>query len=145
MTKVIPFKIEHVECMEIREYESMTTINLENWGFALKKFEQSKTCGTILHDGRILAVMGYYELWPGVCELFVLPSKYLPEYPIQFARCVRRTLNSGIFKEYHRVQIHALDDDLHNRWLSFLKFSLEGVLKKYDSKGNDYKIWARYS
>lgn len=143
MTKVIPFKLAHIECMDIREYETLTVLNLANWELALRQFEASKTCGTILHDGRILGVMGYYELWPGVCELFVIPSKYLPEYPIQFARCVKRVVNSGIFESYNRVQIHALDDDLHNRWLAFLRFDMEGILKKYDTNGNTYKIWAR--
>lgn len=144
MTKVIPFKVEHIECMEVRDYESVTTLTLQNSKIAFKVFEDRKTCGTILHDGRILGIMGYFELWPGVCELFVLPSKYLSEYPIQFARCIKRMLNSGIFDSYHRIQIQALDDDLHNRWLAFLRFNLEGVLKKYDPQGNNYKIWARY-
>lgn len=145
MTKVIPFKLAHIECMDVRDYEVANTLSLKNSQIAFKIFEDNKNCGTILHDGRILGVMGFYELWPGVCELFILPSKYLHEYPIQFARCVKRVVNSGVFDSYHRVQIQALDDDLHNRWLSFLQFSLEGVLKKYDSQGNDYKIWARYN
>lgn len=145
MTKVIPFKTAHIECMDVRDYESITTLTLKNSAIAFKVFEDCKTCGTILHDGRILGVMGFYELWPGVCELFVLPSIYLPKYPMQFARCIKKMLDSGIFNAYHRVQIRALDDDLHNRWLAFLKFEQEGILKKYDPQGNDYKMWARYN
>ena len=67
----------------------------------------------------------------------------MSQYSIGFAKCIKRALNSGIFETYHRIQIQAMDDDLHNRWLKFLGFELEGVFKKYDAQGNDYKMWAR--
>ena len=52
-------------------------------------------------------------------------------------------MNSGILNGYHRIQIRATDDELHNRWLKFLKFEKEGTLRKYDNLGNDMNIWAR--
>lgn len=141
--KIIPFKTQHVECMDVRDYETSTVFNLSNLETGLKVFEERRSAGTMVYDGRILGIVGYFELWPGVCELFVLPSKYLNEYPIPFARCIRRTINQEIFKSYHRIQIMALDDELHNNWLKFLKFEKEGHLKKYDSLGNNFNMWAR--
>jgi len=143
MTKVIPFKAAHVDCMDIREYENNTVAKWPNFQQALTEWENKNIAGTILADGRVIAVFGFIEMWPGVCEVFVLPSKYLHQYSIGFAKCVKRALNSGIFETYHRIQIQAMDDDLHNRWLKFLGFELEGVFKKYDAQGNDYKMWAR--
>lgn len=143
MTKVIPFKKEHIECMEIRDYEMQTVVNTPNFQTAIQIWEQNRNAGTIIHDGRILAVMGYLELWPGVCEVYVLPSRYLHEYPAAFTRCIKRTLDSGIFNSFHRVQIQAQDDKLHNRWVKFLGFTLEGTFKKYDPLGNDFNMWAR--
>lgn len=129
--------------MEIRDYEMQTVVNTPNFQTAIQIWEQNRNAGTITHDGRILAVMGYLELWPGVCEVYVLPSKYLHEYSVAFARCIKRTFESGIFDRFHRVQIQAQDDKLHNRWVKFLGFTLEGTFKKYDSLGNDFNMWAR--
>lgn len=140
---IIPFKVEHIEVMNIREYELNTTFVLKNVQTALKVFEQSRTAGTIICDGRVIAIMGLQELWGGVCELWVLPSIYLHDYPFQFARAVKKAMDSGILNNYHRVQIQAKDDDLHNRWLKFLRFEKEGVLRKYDNLGNDLIMWSR--
>ena len=87
--------------------------------------------------------MGVQDLWPGVCELWVIPSKYLHDYALPFARTIRKAMSSGILNSYRRVQIQALDDELHNRWLRFLKFEKEGTLRKYDTLGNDMNMWAR--
>lgn len=140
---VIPFKSEHVEVMEVREYELKTTFALANVQTALKIFEQTQKAGTIICEGRVIAIMGVQDLWPGVCELWVLPSKYLHTYVFQFSRTIIKAINSGILNGYRRIQIRALDDELHNRWLKFLKFEKEGTLKKYDNLGNDMNIWAR--
>lgn len=141
--KTIPFKVEHLEVMDIRDYELQTTFQLQNVQAGLKILEQSKTAGTIFYDGRVIAIMGLQELWPGVCELWVFPSKYLKAYAIPFARTIRKAITSGILSGYHRVQIQALDDDLHNRWIKFLGFEKEGTLRRYDKFGNDYNMWSR--
>ncbi len=141
--KIIPFKVEHVECMEIRDYESSTVLKLGDFQHGLKVFEQRNTAGTMIYDGRILGIIGYFEIWGGVCELFVLPSKYVNNYPIPFARCIKRALNLPVFENFHRIQIMAQDNKLHNDWLKFLGFEQEGHFKKYDALQNDFNMWAR--
>lgn len=141
--KIIPFKVEHIEVMDIREYELNTAFALESVQSALKIFEQGKTAGTIVYNGRVIAIIGLQRLWPGVCELWVIPSRHIKENAVPFARTLRKALCSGILNSYHRVQIHALDDDLHNRFMRFLGFEKEGTLRKYDSLGKDMNIWAR--
>jgi len=144
MSKVIPFKKEHLEVMEIRDYEKQTVCERPEFKRAMAIWETSRIAGTIVYDGRILAIMGSLDLWPGVCELFVLPSKYLSQYPIPFARCIKHAIyNSGMFDNYGRVQIQAADDKLHNRWLKFLNFEKEGTLRKYGLAGEDINMWAR--
>lgn len=143
MTRVIPFKKEHIECMEIREYEQNTTLKIPQLQIALQSWEQSNNAGTLIHDGRVIAILGFWELWSGVCELYVLPSVYTAKYPLAFAKTAKRILESGIFNNYRRIQIQAPDDELHNRWVKFLKFEKEGTFKKYDQLGNDLNMWAR--
>ena len=142
MIKVIPFKAEHIECMDVRDYEAKTVCSMPQFEAAVKQWEDSKCSATVVFDGRILAIIGYMVLWQGVCEVYILPSKYLSDYPHAFARCLRRVLTSGAFNNFHRVQLRALKDDLHSRVNRFLGFVKEGVLKKYDSEGNDFVMWA---
>lgn len=141
--RIIPFKVEHIEVMDIRDYELNTSFSLENVQAGLKVFENSRKAGTIICEGKVIAIMGVQDLWPGVCELWVIPSKYLHDYALPFARTIRKAMSSGILNSYRRVQIQALDDELHNRWLRFLKFEKEGTLRKYDTLGNDMNMWAR--
>lgn len=109
---------------------------------ALKQWEDSKNSATVVYDGRVLAIIGFMVLWQGVCEVYILPSKYISEYPHAFARCLKRVLTSGAFNNFHRVQLRALKDDLHGRFNSFLGFRQEGILRKYDSEGNDFVMWS---
>lgn len=142
MIKVIPFKAEHIECMEIREYEVKEVCSMPQFPTALKQWENEKNSATVVCDGRIIAVIGFMTLWEGVCEVYILPSKYISKYPHAFARCLKRALSSSAFSIFHRVQLRALNNDLHNRFNAFLGFKKEGVLKKYDSRGNDFAMWA---
>jgi hypothetical protein len=142
MIKVIPFKAEHVECMDVRDYENKTVCSMPQFSAAVKQWEDSKNAATIINDGRILAVMGFMVLWQGVCEVYILPSKYISKYPHAFARCLKKVLSSGAFNTFHRIQLRALKDDLHSRFNKFLGFEKEGTFKKYDSEGNDFVMWA---
>ncbi len=142
MIKTIPFKAEHIECMNIRQYEMDTCLNMPYFQMAIKIWQEQNRALTMLCDGRIIAIAGYVDMWNGVCEVFVLPSIYLKEYPHAFARCVRKILKSGMFNSYNRVQLRSLDDETHNRFNKFCGFTKEAVLKKYDPFGNDMGIWA---
>ena len=88
--------------------------------------------------------MGFFELCPGVCEVWVLPSKYIPKHGFIFAKIIKSNLEQlWETRGYHRIQVHALDDKIHNRWLKWLGFKCEGILEKYSTKQQNFKIWAK--
>ena len=88
--------------------------------------------------------MGALELWPGACEVWVIPSTHIKRYSLVFAKLVKKNLkNLEETFGYHRVQVTALNDELHSHWLTFLGFEKEGVLRKYTLKQQDFAMWSR--
>lgn len=142
--KIVPFKIEHIDLMDIREHELMGVFTLKNLKQRLLAIEKITTAGTIVYEGRILGVMGSLELWPGVCEVWVIPSTHIKRYSLIFAKTIKKNLKNieEVF-EYHRVQVTALDDELHARWLTFLGFKKEGILEKYTFQQQNFAMWSR--
>lgn len=142
--ELVPFKAEHIDLLHIRAHELSTVFKLANSHDGLEILEQLHTSWTVLYDGRVLGVIGYFEMWPGVFEAFLIPSKYLGKYSVPFARIAKKHFDTlAEVRKCHRVQAIALNDDLHDRWLTFLGFSSEGILREYNIERKDYKMWAR--
>lgn len=138
MFRVVPFKKEHVDLMNVRPHE--TTLLSDE---ALVKLEQGSIAITGVIDGRVISCGGVIPLYNGVAELWQIPSVYVSEITMRYARYIRRWLE-GIREEFllHRMETLCLDDDLHNRWMRFLGFEREGVKRKFIN-GNDYVMWGR--
>ena len=138
--ETIKFRPEHLEVMSIREKEEKGIMQLED---AFTRFEGmakiSIDAKTFMYDGRIIFCAGYFQLWPGVIECWMVPSKYVKTVTLQFCKILKQYVDD-IIREYkcHRFQTTAPDDDLHARWMKFLKLEKEGVLRKYDYKQKDH-------
>jgi acetyl-CoA acetyltransferase len=93
---------------------------------------------------RVLGVVGMRILWQGVADVFLIPCHDLNRRnTIGFVRQVKNAIQIGR-DEYRirRYQTAAPDDELHNRWLSFMGFEEEGLMKEYNIDGEDYRLWA---
>lgn len=143
--KMIPYKLDHFDLLEIREREVQSMNIIGRAKERMEVLAQTGNCFTMIYSGKIIGVMGWFEHWPEVCELFVLPTIYLSEAGFIFARTMKRYLHSfEKVRNFRRVQVTAVKDILHNRWLSWLGFVIEGTLKKYGPNGEDFIMWARY-
>ena len=92
-------------------------------------------------DGKtVLGVMGAVPMLPNVCEVFILASEEQMAHPITFAKCVRKELYT-LKAKYRRIQAVSSCDDFHSRWLGWLGFEREGVLRAYGTNGEDMTIW----
>lgn len=142
--KIIPAKPEHFELLDLRDVEA-DELGADSAGLekALALVDIS-TAATISYNGCVLAIMGYYQLWPGVLEVWVLPSKYVQNHAVPYLRTVRRYIE-GLSKlpGVHRLQTSAVDDSLHEGWMRFLGFQCEGLLRSYSSNKVDYAMWGR--
>ena len=143
--KFIEFHVKHLEILEMREEEKNGIFTLNDIYERIERLaENSILAFTMIYDGRIITCAGFVELWPGVAEIWQIPSKYVAQNPVLFARDIRRFLEEIIntFK-WHRVETKCPVDDLHDRWMKWLGFECEGHLKKFSHDKKDVKQYAR--
>ena len=136
MYKIIPFKIDHIDCMDIREHEMK--FNKE-----MLAHLEGKMSITGVIDGRVISCGGITPYSDTAAILWQLPSIYVEQYAVPYARFIRKWLdetadNLGI----KRMETACIDDRLHNRWMQFLGFEKEGVKKQY-LFGLDYSMWGK--
>ena len=135
MAFLIPFKREHLAQMTVKADARDAAANplmipaLEKVGHTL-----------VLNDGKVLGVIGAVPTIPGVCEVFILASEEQKDHPIPFGRLIKREVFT-LKRQYRRIQAVARNDDFHYRWLSWLGFKAEGVLKAYGMNGEDMVMW----
>lgn len=93
----------------------------------------------------VVVVCGGAELWRGVCEVWLLKSDLFYKYSRQCAKIIKKHLDEGFNRcDYHRVQASCSKDSKEqSRWLEWLGFENEGVLRKYGLNGEDYIMHAR--
>ena len=137
------FKAAHLDLIELREHD------LKNLPLGMfEAFEDMPSdkgqALTLIVDGRILCIVGFYMLWDGVMDVYVLPSIYIPKYPVIFVKTIRRYVKSlGSTFNVHRMQSTALADEASDKWMKAVGFEEEGVLRQYSKDKSDYKMWAR--
>jgi len=138
---LIPFSIEHIGAMSIKDDASGTMARPE-MGPALEWLRASRNGKTLVSaDGKtILGILGVVPVLPSVCEVFVIATKDQLAHPHTFARAVKKELCT-LATKYRRIQATAKDDAFHSRWLSWLGFEREGVLKQFGLDGEDMVMW----
>ena len=111
---------------------------------AIDKFRKAGPGYVMYINGKFIAAGGLVIMWPGVAELWQLPSNLVPKYRFVYSRTCRRIVHE-LFLKYNlsRLQVHAPDDTLHNRWAEFLGMSKEGVMQQYGPI--DFQNWAMFS
>ena len=141
--KAIKFRLDHIHQIDVRSHEGFGAYSLENFEDKMVALAyNSVETSTYVIGGEILCIAGYVELWPGVIEVWVIPSKIVPKNVRAFAQNFAAWITT-LNKEYHRIQTSCLDDPLHNRWLTWLGFEKEGVMRKYTKDLEDYAMFAK--
>lgn len=142
--EIIDFKIEHFEELECRSYESQFVKMFKNPLQAVTQLTKSGPSFTLIIRDQILAIGGFFKYWDGVFECWQIPSKNVPAYAKNYSRHVRYKMRE-FERQYNikRVQSSCPNDDSHDRWMKFLGFSKECILKKFGPLGEDYALHAR--
>ncbi len=139
--KTIIAKPDHFDLLEFREEEAVLVDQ-----FGLDKAKAMLSIGvsnTLIHDGKVLAIVGAYTLWPGVLEVWVVPSRYVTQYSLTYLKSIKKyvkTLQDGF--QPHRMQTQSLNNELHDRWMGFLGFTKEGIMRKFGTDKQDYALWS---
>lgn len=137
MIKLIPFKKEHIECMEVREHEKHLLD-----GELLTIFEQGLAF-TGMIDGRLISCGGLLLKPFGNADIWQIPSVYVKDVKLSYCKVIRKWIEEQAQElALNRLETISLDDGLHDRWMRFIGFEKEGVKRRY-IKGKDYAMWGR--
>lgn len=143
--KIVPFVPCHIELMDIRDIEIASSFTLPDVKERITMMNNAAIeAGTFSLDGRIIFAAGVMQLWPGVLEGWIIPTIYVPDYPVWFVKKIK-----GYFEAFaetfkcHRFQTYTFSDEQHEKWMELLGFTKEGTLKEYSHNKKDYSIFAR--
>lgn len=143
--EIVVFHPKHLEVAAIRKHELDTIFKLKNaYGQIEKLAAASVQAGTFMYDGRIITCAGFLELWPGVAEIWQIPTEYVRTCPLLFAKTMRgyvETIAENF--RYHRLQTVAPADKLHDKWMEYLGFFENGTMPEYTTDKQYYRMWSR--
>ncbi len=143
--KVLNFHVRYLDMMDVRGIELKFLTSSGGLHEAVENLVKSSIqAGVFIRYGRILCVAGFYQIWPGLLEFWLIPSVYAKEEPMFFCRTVKRYVENiaETFKA-HRVQTTSYDDPMHERFMGFLGFKSEGTLVNYLTDKTTMRIYAR--
>lgn len=142
MAVLMPFNRTHMLGLNVKA-DSAATMDRPDMAPALEWLENTGNGATLFSEDRktVLGVLGAVPTLPGICEVFVIPSKEQAAHPHAFARAVRAQLYT-LKPKFRRIQAVAKIDSFHARWLSWLGFVCEGTLRKYGTNGEDMNMWS---
>lgn len=143
--RVLNFEPFHLDLMDIREHEMEGLFQMPEAIKGLSVLaEACEDCKTIMVGTDIVGCAGYVKLWGKVAECWLIPSSQVKENKIIFSKFVKGYMDRIVGElGYERLQTTCLNDKLHCRWMRFLGFEREGVLRKYSAKGEDFGMFAR--
>jgi hypothetical protein len=143
--KIVPFKAEHWDMIEFREFEQETMGKLLDQ--VRLRVNDSGPTYTGFVDGKVAGFAGVILMWPGVGEGWILGSDLFASNKLWFIRNVKRYLEK-IMKthEMHRVQTTVLHGQTELiRLVEFLGMKFEGRLRNYGPNCEDYLMYGRIS
>ena len=144
MIDLVDFNPAHVEVMDLRAEEEHIVQTMDNaYGRLVHMGEDAEKAGTFLHNGRILCCAGFSIMWPGVADGWIIPSIYVSDAPISFCKTIRAYCKEIMeTMNVHRLQTTSYDDAFHKRWMEWLGFERECIMKKYTQEGTNMCLYA---
>lgn len=92
----------------------------------------------------ILGMGGVVPAWQGVAIAWLLTACEIERYKLFFHKTIVAMLDGAIRElGLHRVDVTVLaEHETSIHWLERLGFQCEGLMRKFDSQGNDYYRYA---
>lgn len=135
---------EHFLKLDLREHEKNFHASTTDLSSFVSHMIEKDCAWTLVGKSEVLTIVGFLELLPGTYELWQLPSVHIPSDSFTYSRSLADLFEYEASKiKPRRVQSHCLKDGINGRWMKFLGFEKEGLLKAYGPGGEDYEIFGR--
>lgn len=140
MLTVIDFQPEHLKTFALQDGQAYMQGYISQPGYG-EWLASAGGARTVLVDGRIIAVAGIAEIWPGRGSAWVLMATDAGRHLLALHRAVRAFLdNCGV----RRVECYVDRDFLAgHRWVHMLGFRREGLMRAFGAHGGDMVMYAR--
>jgi len=152
----VPFEPWHLECLNVRPEQQATVDfgegmfgSLENYGNAFlmnAAYDDGDPCAwTGLHQGKPIICAGVFHIAPHIGEAWSVISSDLTQLNksviIRFVKEVKAGLDR---LEYKRIQANTEESFIEaRRFLEFLGFKEEGIMRAYSPDGQDSVMYGR--
>lgn len=141
-----PFEASHITLSKLRAQERdflKSLGGLDAVAAFLVRIEDAPSW-SIFKNGEFISAAGVLTVYHGVGETWQLPSLMVADHMVSYCKIFRH-FTSMILSDgpYRRLQTTCVHDDLHCRWMEFIGFKKEGVLRQFGTDGKDHAIFAR--
>ena len=97
-----------------------------------------------LADGRVLGCAGMAQVAPWIADFWLIPSRWVKEYPVLFHRTVTREF-AKLCASTDARRIQGVVDPQYperTRWILRLGFVKEGTMRAFGPDGQDMDLYA---
>lgn len=138
--KIIPFALDHVDLINHKiHYPSLAELKSE-----INIYEDSGEKGvTCLIDDRVIFSCGLKRVNSGVGHVWVVPSVYCDKYKIFTYKTIKDLLEKHA-KEFRLHRIQTTIEPEFVKWIEFLGFERESVLKRVKADKTDLFFYAKF-
>lgn len=145
MIRLIDFKSDHAEELFTKSSTLATAdakYTLRHW---LDRMEKKDRAFTLMDNGHLVVSGGIFPVWDGMGEAWLIPSDEIPKYKIRMIRILRDHISSITEEDgLRRLQATVRDDfEVAKRFIEFMGFKREGLMKNYGPDGTDHIMYAR--
>ena len=143
--KIVPWNPVHDKLIDMNGFDRRIRSNFPDFEQTFLQYASAGAAYTGIGDGKIYAMFGAYEFWPGCSEAWLIPSKDIDRKTVSFHRAALK-----FFDLYcEKTQTKRLQATVHSQnvraveWARRCYFTHEGTLRQYGPDHGDYEMFAR--
>lgn len=144
--RTVDFHPSHIYLMELTDYSRRFSQAVPDYTQSIWAQAQDNPAFTLFYNDKPFLSFGFYEIWPGVAEGWMVPSNRIERNPIVIGKAGRAVFyHIGPSMQLRRLQFMVRSSHLQAvRFAEFVKFQREATLKEYGPEGDDYHIYVRF-
>tara|TARA_B100001248_G_scaffold169660_2_gene128523 strand:- start:3405 stop:3911 length:507 start_codon:yes stop_codon:yes gene_type:complete len=144
--KIVTFDPVHYHMLDLNSFDEEYKKHFPDYSHYLTGYTQKGLAYTGLSEGTIYAIFGFYQLWRGNAEFFLIPSKHINKKAMVFHKVSLKFFEYvANIMQLNRLQFTVCSRNIRAvKWAKSCKFIEEGILRKYGILGDDYIMFAKY-
>tara|TARA_R110000744_G_scaffold138440_5_gene249252 strand:+ start:177 stop:656 length:480 start_codon:yes stop_codon:yes gene_type:complete len=144
--QIVPLSYVHLQRLKLKEHEQLYANLIPNYLDYVWDCADPKLSWAAIGKGRVVAVFGLRSVWPGLMEVWMLPSEGIEQHAISFIRGSKSLIDIAIGDyDVNRLQICVKKDNTTAfRFAKALGFEVESTMTKFGPEGADYYMMVRF-